>query len=353
MRSSRLVALSLAVAAVLTACGDDPEPVAAPSPSVTSTPSPEPAPSPTPAPPVATAPLTGEGVSDADVTERPVLAVKIENTAAARPQAGLDQADIVYEELVEGGVTRFLALFQSEVPEVVGPVRSARLVDVDVLPAYHGILAYSGARDEVTSALRNAGIALLVDDGGDAFYREPGRSRSHDLMGRGPRLFEKGAERSGVTPAEPLFTFSEEPPAGAVACPADATDCGTRIAIRLSNAAIAGWTYDAEAGVYRREQNGQPSTVVGEGRIGAANVVALGMNIGPGGCCDAAGSRFVATQVVGEGPAIVLRDGQRYRVTWRKTSREADLQLLDEAGQPFALKPGASWVHLAPLASVG
>ncbi len=347
MRRRRLLATLVLAAALATACGgDDPQPAPSPSPSA-AVPAPSPSPSPTPTP-VAVAPLTGEPVTDAAVLQRPVMAVKIENTKPARPQAGLDEADIVYEEIVEGGVTRFIALFQSTVPETVGPVRSARLVDVQVLPAYGGFLAYSGARDEVTGALQRAGIPLLIDDGGDAFFRDRGRSRSHDLMGRGPRLYEKGTTRDGVRPADPVFSYATTPPPGAVTCPAEDATCGERIAIRMSAAATAGWTYDAADGTYRRDQNGVPTEVVGEGRVGAANVVALGMRVGPGGCCDAAGSRFVETQVVGEGPAIVLRDGRRYAATWRKASASGDLTLLDGAGRPFPLKPGATWIHLAP-----
>ena len=294
------------------------------------------------------APLTGEAVDDPDVTERPVLAVKIENTAAARPQAGLDRADIVYEEIVEGGVTRFIALFQSEVPDVVGPVRSARPEDVAILPAYTPILAYSGARDEVTGMLRRSGIALLTDDGGDAFSRDPGRSRSHDLMGDGPRLYEKGRDAAGVRAASPVFARDATPPPGAVPCDAAVPDCGTATTIRFSGAAVTGWTWDGDAGVYRRDQDGEPSRVTGAGRIGAANVVVLGMRVGEGGCCDAAGTPFTETTILGDGAAVVLRDGRRYDVRWRKPSATSHLELLAADGSPFPLAPGATWIHLAP-----
>ncbi|MBW3657648.1 MAG: DUF3048 domain-containing protein [Actinobacteria bacterium] len=302
------------------------------------------APAPVPGP---VAPLTGEAVDDPAVADRPVLAVKIENTAAARPQAGLDLADIVYEEIVEGGVTRFIALFQSEVPDVVGPVRSARPEDVAILPAYTPILAYSGARDEVTQMLRASGIVLLTDDGGDAFSRDPGRSRSHDLMGDGPRLYEKG-DATAVGAATPVFARDATPPAGAVACDAATPDCGTAATIRFSGAAVTGWTWDADAGVYRRDQDGEPSRVTGPGRIGAANVVVLGMHVGQGGCCDAAGTPFTETTILGDGAAVVLRDGRRYDVRWRKTAAGSHLELLAADGAPFPLAPGPTWIHLAP-----
>lgn len=349
MRRSLLLPVLAALAALAAACSDDssaaPLP-AAPSPVASAAASPA-VPTPEPAPAVV-APLTGEPVDDPAIATRPVLAVKIENSAAARPQAGLDEADIVYEEIVEGGLTRFIALFHSRVPEVVGPVRSARPEDVDVLPAYTPILAYSGARDDVTAALRASGLALLVDDGGDAFVRDPSRSRSHDLMGDGPRLLEKGGDLPNVAPATPVFTYAEEAPPGAAACSDGGSGCGTATTVRFSGAAATGWTYDPAEGVYRRTQDGEPSRVTGPGRIGAANVVVLGMHVGAGGCCDTAGTPFTETTIIGEGPAIVLRDGQRYDVTWRKPSARSHLQLLASDGRPLPLAPGPTWIHLAP-----
>lgn len=349
MRRPRLLAALTLTAVLATACGGDEPEAVAPTETETATESEAPSPEPTAEPDeTVVAPLTGQETTDLAVTDRPVLAVKVENTEAARPQAGLEEADVVYEELVEGGVTRFIALFHSRVPEVVGPVRSARLVDAEVLPSYSAVLAYSGAREDVTSSLKRSGLTLLVDDGGDAFFREKGRSRSHDLMGRGARLFEKAAERGATTPASPQFTFAAGAPEGAVACPEADPDCGASIDVKMSGAATAGWTYDADRGGYVRDQNGTASVMADGDPVVAANVVALAMEVGTGGCCDAAGSPFTETKVTGEGRAVVLRDGARYHVTWRKPSVSEDLILVAEDGTPFPLAPGATWIHLAP-----
>ena len=117
--------------------------------------------------------------------------VKIENTAKARPQAGLEDADIVFEELVEGGVTRFFAVFQSEVPAQVGPVRSARLVDATLLPPFDGIFLYSGGRDDVQAAI--AGTAVRVTEGAAGVYRQSGRSAPSNLFADGRRRVRDGA----------------------------------------------------------------------------------------------------------------------------------------------------------------
>ncbi len=348
-------ALAAACCALVLAAGcSSSQPAAAPSgspspaaPSATGT---TPA-GPSSAPAVGTAPLTGAPITDAAVLQRPALAVKIENTAAARPQSGLDAADIVYEELVEGGITRFIAVFHSQVPPVVGPIRSARLVDPQVLPAYHGVLVYSGARDEVNAALRRAGIPLL-SEGSPGVYRTGDRKAPHNLMGDGPRLFDAAAAKQGAAPASAVWPFSATPPAGAVACPSDAPDCGSAIQIRMSRVTRTGWQYDSASGLYRRSQNGEPTRVTGPGVVGAANVVVLGMDISSIGGADPAGNPLVHTEVIGSGKGIVLRDGKRYPVTWSKASATAHFVLTGPDGQPLPLKPGPTWVHLAPAGAL-
>ncbi len=350
MTLSRLTSAALAAALLLGACGSDEEPVAIPTATATPTPTPTPSPTPTPEPePTGPfAPLTG-AVVEADVDlDRPTLAVKVENSAASRPQSGLDLADVVYEELVEGGVTRFIAIFHSQTPEAIGPIRSGRLVDADVLTAYDGLMALSGARDQVISALRNAGITTLYD--GVGFYREKSRKAPHNLYATGQALWERGAKSSGTDAAPKWWEFEADRPDGFLDCQGDLTceDAGRAVAVSMSRAYTTGWEYDEDAGVYRRSQNGKPFVVASGAQIGAANVVFLGMSVGAGECCDSSGARLVRTDVIGDGRAIVLRDGFWYEATWTKASRSAPLVLEDEAGEPFMFKPGPTWIHLAP-----
>lgn len=349
----RLLGASLVLALVVAACGgpDDAADAPSPSPTATASASPEPTAEETPSPeptPVAIAPLTGEGVDDAAVGSRPALAVKIENTKAARPQAGLEDADIVYEELVEGGVTRFFAVFQSELPTAVGPIRSGRPVDAEILPAYDGIFAFSGARPEVLDALHSTGATLLIE-GRDGFYREPSRPSPHNLFGDAARLVDTGEAVGDPSPATGWLTFTEDPPAGARDCSGPDAGCDAEeYTVVMSNAARAGWTFDAAAGVYRRAQNGTPQPTASGEPVGAANVVILGTPIVDGGCCDSSGARYADIVFVGEGRAIVLRDGRWYEGTWRKESRDAHVELLTDDGLPMSLKPGKTWIHLAP-----
>lgn len=355
----RLFGTVLVLALVLAACGGSDDPSAPPSPSPSGTasapasaaPSPENTPTPEPTP-VAVAPLTGEGVDDAAVESRPALAIKIENTKASRPQAGLEHADIVYEELVEGGVTRFFAVFQSELPAAVGPIRSGRPVDAEILPPYDGIFASSGARPEVLDALHATGAVLLVE-GREGFYREPSRPAPHNLFGDASQLLETGRTIGDPNPATGWLTFTEDPPAGSRDCSAPDAGCDAEeYTIVMSSVARAGWSFDEAAGVYRRAQNGTPQPTVSGDPVGAANVVILGTRIVDGGCCDSSGARYTDIVFSGEGRAIVLRDGRWYEGTWRKASANHHVELVTAEGRPMALKPGKTWIHLTPVGNL-
>ena len=288
-------------------------------------------------------PFTGLPV-DRDVIDRPALIVKIENSPAARPQSGLDAADVVFEELVEGGITRFVAVFQATLPDAAGPVRSARPVDVDLLGGFGPSgFAYSGARAEVQELL--AGVpSILVTEGGPGFFRDDVRDAPHNLYLRTAETLEAVTAR-GARPLRDLgWTFDATVPDGALTCPNGATDCadpGASVVVEMSAAYRTGWTYDAAAGVYRRDQNGEPSEVTGRGRIGAANVVILAARhyIGISG--------YDETDATTDGaPALVLRDGRRYAATWSKPTADDLLLLLTPDGAPFPLRPGQTWLHL-------
>lgn len=328
---SRLLAVVAVLALVLGGCS------AAPKVAHEAAPKSSPSPSPSPSPSLPPAPLTGEGVEE-EVLARPALVVKIENTAKARPQAGLETADIVFEQLVEGGTTRFFAVFQSEVPVQVGPVRSARLVDATLLPAFNGILLYSGGRDDVMAAI--GGTAVLVTEGADGVYRQPGRSAPSNLFADGPAVYETAEARDAeLQPPPPWFTFDE--------AVRDGDADGAAIDISMSSQVTTSWQYDADEGGYLRSQGGAEQTTVSGQPVVAANVVVLGVGTFQGGCCDTAGSPYVVTQTVDTGRAIVLRDGEWFEAQWSRSGEAAPLQLT-RGNVPVALAPGPTWIHLTP-----
>jgi len=154
---------------------------------------------------VPTAPLTGLPDPSGASQTRAALSVKIENTPEARPQSGLDVADVVYEEVVEGGITRFWAIFNSAAPAVVGPIRSVRLMDPNIVTPIGGVVAYSGGTPDNVALIR-ATPTVTVDENnaGDAFFRESTRFAPHNLYGDTSKLWARGGE---PVPPHPLFTY--------------------------------------------------------------------------------------------------------------------------------------------------
>ncbi len=307
-------------------------------------------------------PITGEPVLE-ELLERPLLIVKIENTPQARPQTGLDLADMVIEEVVEFGITRFMVFFHSELPEIAGPVRSARPVDVDLVSSFgRSIFAYSGARAEVQALLSPTPVIRKADDAGDgSFFRATERRAPHNLYLRPAELLEVSAIRDPDPVPDIGFVFSDEPPTGEDVCPVGATGCddpGAAITVNMSSTYLSGWEYDATDGVYRRLQNGQPFATSATGQvgmatadreIGAANVVILGTRhyIGPSGYPET----DATTPAAGE-RAVILRDGRRYEARWVKAAQSDHIQLQTVDGQPFPLKPGKTWIHLPSTTSM-
>ena len=353
----RTTAVLLAITLLAGACGGEDEvveePVEEPEPEpdddagddTADKPEPEPEPEPEPVDDRPFSPLTGERV-DEEVLERPLLLVKVPNTPPARPQAGLDAADVVYEEVVEGGATRFLAIFHSEVPDVVGPIRSARPVDTELMSGYGAsAFAYSGARSEVQRMLAGT-PSVRLGEGSAGFYRDASRSvpREYTLYIDAPTVLDNAVERGAEPFTEVGWEFDEDPPDGAVRCPPEDEACddpGAAVDVRMSRSYVTGWEYDVRKGVYRRSQNNTPTEVTGSGRVGAANVVVLDTRHYVGA------SGYPETSVITEGaPAVVFRDGERFEARWEKPSADAPLRILTPDGDAFPLRPGATWVHL-------
>ena len=330
----RRVLCALAALAIFAgACSGDPEPAAAP----TAVPiaSPSPTPSPTPPPPPAVAPLTGIELDEE--IDRPVLAVKIDNAPAAVPPDGLEDADIVIEEEVEGGLTRFLALFHSQDPEQVGPVRSGREADADLLPPFSPVLGYSGADPSVQRLLRDAGI-LFFEEGqaGDAFFRVSDRIAPHNLFANTAALWEAGSDLE--RPDEEVFKRAEDAPGGGTRTPS--------AELTFSQYANATWTWRNGPGNWQREQNGSPHATAEGGTLHADNVVIMRIEQRTGARRDSAGNPTVELVVTGRGDAVVLRDGKAYEATWRKRNANSQIEWLDSDGDPFPLAPGSTWVEL-------
>ncbi len=310
---------------------------ASPTPSATPVPTPTSTPTPTPA---QRFPLTGEPVDDARL-DQPVMAVKIDNNPAAFPHTGLDRADVVYEEVVEGGLTRLVPLFHSDIPDEIGPIRSSRLVDIDLLSPYTPILVFAGGRPEVVSALAASdSIGMVSDTGAQPFSRDSSRSAPHNLYFDGPAVYEIGKTRDEVGPVSSSFEFGDPPQGGSEL---------ERLDVAMTYWQTTGWSWDAEDGVYRRFTRGDPYTVTGDGRVGAANVIVVLTSVTQ----LRPGEQYMHTELVGEGDAVLLRDGRRYDIRWRKSGTDAHMEFVFADGTPVPMAVGQTWIHLAPIGAVG
>lgn len=282
-----------------------------------------------------TAPLTGLPDPGGASLTRPALSVKVENTPPARPQAGLDVADVVYEEVVEGGITRFVAIFNSAVPDVVGPVRSVRAQDPDIVWPIGGIFAYSGGTQVNVDAI-NAAPVHAVDESsaGAAMVRnepsQPPRDAPHNLYGLGPALFALGGD---PVPPPALFQYLPEhaPPLTALGV-IDAH-------VGFDAGYDPTWTWDGASGTWKRAIDGTPQTAVGGAQIAPANVVVQFTQYP----VESNG------QTVGEGDAWIFTDGTVRIGRWVRPDRTQPAHYVDNAGAPILLRPGRTWVELLPV----
>jgi hypothetical protein len=287
------------------------------------------------------APLTGLPDGSGATKSRPAIAVKIDNAQEARPQSGLDVADIVYEEVVEGGVTRFIAVFHSAAPPVAGPVRSVRPMDPDILSAYHGLVAYSGGIPAFVSLLRKAPVQdVNVDVATDAYSWDKARRAPHNEYVSPDKLWPK-AKGDNAAPPQAMFEFrSGGEPFG------DADAAG--VSINYSPRASAAYTWDAASGTYKRIENGSAHTASSGAQIAPQNVVIQVVTTRTLGYKDQSGTNVVESNVVGSGDAWFFSGGRMTQGRWSKSSQTAVTKYTDSAGKPVKLSPGRTWVHFAP-----
>ena len=316
----------------LAACGGGDKPTPAAS-------SASPSPSPTVAPVVATCPLTGLPPKTGQKVNRVALAVKIDNVGDSRPQAGLNHADVVFEETVEGGLTRLMAIFQCDSASLVGPIRSARTSDGDILRLLKGaVLGYSGSNTSVGNSLAaNSGAVLISWDHTPQFFHvDPSRPAVHNVMGSTKTLLAEGVSRNKKLKApRRMFVYGDAKAPGRPIKSA---------AMTWSSSASAAWRWHGN--VWQRTQNGTPDVLTDGHRVTARNVVIMSITVANTGLHDVLGHASPDDVVTGSGKVWVLRDGHVLHGTWSRPSRAAKMVLKDKKGRVLPLTPGNTWVEL-------
>lgn len=276
-------------------------------------------------------PLTGEAV--ARVPHRGALVVKIDNSESSRPQVGLDAADLVVEELVEGGMTRLAVFFHSKLPEVAGPVRSLRHSDIGIVAPTGGVLAASGGARVARRAVDAAGVDSVMPPN-SAFYRESGRRAPYDLMIRPPSLGTTLSQADSPADYLPWSTTSS---------PSAAARAARTANVRFSEGRAVTWTYDGTGGWSRT-----PDFAAAGRTFVPETVLVLRVRTRDAGYRDPAGNPVPETVFEGNGEALLLHAGTAVQGRWSKKGASGPLTLVDGAGAALRVPPGHTWVELVP-----
>lgn len=291
-------------------------------------------------PPPPSCPLTGQPAPHGRVPDRPALAIKVENLPEARPQAGLDRADVVYEEPVEGGITRFIVVFQCHDAGRVGPVRSGRTTDPKVLVQFgRPVMGYAGGQAPVVRAIDRAGVIdVNYNIAISAYTRDDSRPSPHNLY-TSTRALWKAAKAKEGAPA-PVFAYDPE-----LAGPSRKA---RTVHLPFSSYSDVFWKWSRTRAAWLRSHGTVPHLLEDGSRVQAANVVVMQVQVRSGPIVDAAGNHSPEVELTGSGKAYVFRDGRMIVGRWERPTLKDVTTFVTKAGAEIALAPGVTWVELLP-----
>lgn len=286
-------------------------------------------PAPEPEPTTVPSNLTGLQV-EKSVNDRPVTAVMIENSMDARPQSGLLGAGVVFEAVAEGGITRFVALFQDSEPDYIGPVRSVRPYYIQWALGFDAAIAHAGGSAEALNMIKSLGVKDL-NHNSSYFWRVNNRTAPHNLYTSMAKLREYEASKGyGKANYTPLPRKAQETPA--------ATPTASKIDFNISSSNFnVHYDYDPATNTYKRSEGGKPHTDERSGtQLAPKVVVALILPQGKNGIYSTYG-------VIGSGQVVIFQDGTMQEGTWKKDSNNANFTFTDASGAPIQLIPGQTW----------
>ncbi|MCX6416893.1 MAG: DUF3048 domain-containing protein [Actinobacteria bacterium] len=311
--------------------------------------------------------LTGlPGPDDAQI--QPIVVVKIENDPIVRPQTGLDRADLIFEELVEGGMTRFAVIYQSDLPDEVGPVRSVRHVDVAIAEPIADAFVFSGgARRTMKFVKRKIPTSIsVINEGAPGMYRKPGVSAPHDLFLKMSEMLDSIAPKNTLSTG--FFVRPELKPVAASASPTASSSTSaspkpsstaltgkpvTQVGLKFSSFSGPSWKWNAADKMWMRSEGIKPFLNKDGTQFGTNNLVIIEVREIDAGYKGQTGGYVPRTVLTGSGRAWVLSDGKAVEVAWKKPFVDAQMELTDLDGNPFTMPTGRTWVELLPVVAEG
>ena len=303
----------------------------------------KPAPKPAPEPIKYYSPLTGNIVATEAATQQAVTGIMIENSPDARPQSGLKDSGVVFEAIAEGGITRFLALYQEQKPQLIGPVRSVRMYYVDWVAGFNASVAHIGGSAAALAEVRN-GNYRDIDQffNAAAYWRASDRYAPHNVYTSFERLDALNAQKGFTTSKFTGFTRKDSQPAAA--------PTATSIDVTISSALFnSHYTYNPATNTYDRSQAGAPHLDREAGQISPRVVIAMKVD-----------QKLVLEDgyreqinAIGSGTATIFQDGTVQEVTWKKPSKTEQITFSDAAGKDVPLARGQTWITAVPNSTGG
>ena len=279
--------------------------------------------------------LMGLEITDNSINDKPITAIMIENSPDARPQSGLDQASVVFEAVAEGGITRFLTLFQENEPTYVGPVRSVRPYYVQWLLGFDAAVAHVGGSGDALRLIKETGAKDLDQFANPApYHRVSNRYAPHNMYTSIPALRELESKKGY---GKPDYTKLVRNETASVNNPPTVTS----IDLTLSGAVYnAHFDYDASMNAYKRSEGGKPHMNVSqdgkETQLAPKVVVALVMPEGSNGI-------YSTYQTIGNGKALIFQGGKMIDANWHKSGNKVQFSFTDNEGKEVKLDPGQTW----------
>lgn len=293
-------------------------------------------------------PLTGVDATEAteDQLAVPAIAIKVENSRNARPQTNLDRADIVFEQYVEGGISRLVAVYHSDIPDEVGPIRSMRPMDKNIVGSLSGPLVFSGAQRRFITDAQNSGQRLIAQDiGSPGFFRSTLRFAPHNLHGRMADFIDQASDMPPA-PAQFAYAYPDD-----FATAAREGENITRIEVNMSRVAHPRWEWSATDQNWKRLEDTTPHVTSGGTQMWADNIIILWIDIRY--TSRQGGSSVPETLVITKGsPGYVVSGDSYIEIEWSKANRTAPFVLRTVDGEIVELKPGKTWVELIPRSGV-